>query len=111
MSCVRLSGITIGTAHTRCGGRADAVRNCAAPSADGPQVPTFPFDQGCAFCGHHDVAELRTFATADRVYRVTRCLKCERYLKVLDTHVAGRALLPFYDPVATLPLDAAMMQG
>jgi hypothetical protein len=71
----------------------------------------WPFDQGCAFCGHHDVAELRTFATADRVYRVTRCLKCERYLKVLDTHVAGRALLPFYDPVATLPLDAAMMQG
>jgi hypothetical protein len=71
----------------------------------------WPFDQGCAFCGHHDAAGLRTFATADRVYRVTRCLKCERYLKVLDTQTAGRALLPFYDPVATLPLDAAMMQG
>ena len=71
----------------------------------------WPFDQGCAFCGHHDTADLRTFATADRVYRVTRCVKCERYLKVLDTHVAGRALLAFYDPVATLPLDAAMMQS
>jgi hypothetical protein len=71
----------------------------------------WPFDQGCAFCGHHDPADLRTFATADRVYRVTRCGKCDRYLKVLDTHTAGRALLPFYDPVATLPLDAAMMQG
>jgi hypothetical protein len=32
-------------------------------------------------------------------------------LKVLDTQTAGRALLPFYDPVATLPLDAAMMRG
>jgi hypothetical protein len=71
----------------------------------------WPFDQGCPFCGHHVNADLRTFATADRVYRVTRCGKCERYLKVLDTQAAGRALLPFYDPVATLPLDAAMMQG
>jgi hypothetical protein len=71
----------------------------------------WPFDQGCAFSGHHEAADLRTFATADRVYRVTRCMKCDRYLKVLDTQAAGRALLPFYDPVATLPLDAAMMQG
>jgi hypothetical protein len=71
----------------------------------------WPFDQGCPYCGHHDAADLRTFATADRVYRVTRCGKCDRYLKVLDTHAAGRALLPFYDPVATLPLDAAMMQS
>jgi hypothetical protein len=71
----------------------------------------WPFEQGCAFCGHHDANGLRTFATADRVYRVTRCVKCERYVKVLDTQTAGRALLPFYDPVATLPLDAAMMQG
>lgn len=71
----------------------------------------WPFDQGCPFCGHHDPADLRTFATADRIYRVTRCNRCERYLKVLDTQAAGRALLPFYDPVATLPLDAAMMQG
>ena len=71
----------------------------------------WPFEQGCPFCSHHDAADLRTFATADRVYRVTRCGKCDRYLKVLDTQAAGRALLPFFDPVATLPLDAAMMQG
>lgn len=71
----------------------------------------WPFDQGCPFCAHHEATDLRTFATADRVYRVTRCSKCERYLKVLDTQAAGRALLPFYDPVATLPLDAAMMRG
>ena len=71
----------------------------------------WPFDQGCPFCGQHDPADLQTFATPDRIYRVTRCVKCERYLKLLDTQVAGRALLPFYDPVATLPLDAAMMQS
>jgi hypothetical protein len=71
----------------------------------------WPYDQGCPFCGHLDAADVRTFATADRVYRVTRCGKCERYLKVLDTQTAGRALLPFYDPVATLPLDAAMMRS
>lgn len=71
----------------------------------------WPFDQGCPYCAHADQADMRVFATADRVYRVARCGKCERYLKVLDTQAAGRALLPFYDPVATLPLDAAMMRG
>jgi hypothetical protein len=70
----------------------------------------WPFDGGCPYCGCTDVAQLRTFATADRVYRVTECRACGRYLKALDSQVAGRALLPFYDPVATLPLDAAMMR-
>jgi FdhE protein len=70
----------------------------------------WPFDGGCPYCGNTETAELRTLTTADRVYRVTQCLKCERYLKLLDSSVAGRALLPFYDPVATLPLDAALMQ-
>lgn len=70
----------------------------------------WPFDQGCVFCGHREPGDLRTLQTADRVYRVTRCAKCERYLKVLDTQAAGRGLLPYYDPVATLPLDAAMMR-
>lgn len=71
----------------------------------------WPFDGGCPFCEKGGVTDLRTFATADRVYRVTRCGKCDRYLKLLDTQTAGRALLPFYDPVATLPLDAAMIRG
>jgi len=71
----------------------------------------WPFDGGCPYCGCTDLSRLRTFATADRVYRVTECRACGRYLKALDSQAAGRALLPFYDPVATLPLDAAMMQG
>jgi hypothetical protein len=47
------------------------------------------------------------FATAVGVLG-TECWVCE--LK-RSTAGGGRALLPFYDPVATLPLDAAMMQG
>ena len=70
----------------------------------------WPFDGGCPYCGNTATSELRTLTTADRVYRVTQCLKCDRYLKLLDSHVAGRPLLPFFDPVATLPLDAALMQ-
>jgi FdhE protein len=70
----------------------------------------WPFDGGCPYCGNTETAELRTLTTADRVYRVTQCLRCDRYLKLLDSQTAGRALLPFYDPVATLPLDAALMQ-
>jgi len=71
----------------------------------------WPFDGGCPYCGNAETAELRTLSTADRLYRVTQCLKCDRYLKLLDCHVAGRPLLPFYDPVATLPLDAALIQN
>jgi hypothetical protein len=71
----------------------------------------WPSEAGCVFCGTTDTARLRTFATTDRVYRVMECRECGRYLKALDSQAAGRALLPFYDPVATLPLDALMMQG
>jgi len=70
----------------------------------------WPFDGGCAFCASPDGARIRTLATPDRMYRVLRCEGCDRYLKVLDSQAAGRPLLPFFDPVATLPLDAAMMR-
>lgn len=70
----------------------------------------WPFDHGCAYCGATDAARVRTLTTPDRVYRVRRCDACDRYLKVLDSQAAGRPLLPFFDTVATLPLDAAMMR-
>ncbi len=70
----------------------------------------WPVDRGCPFCGQHDMERLRTLATPDRVYRVIECLECGRYLKAMDPEAAGRPLMPFYDPVATLRLDAAMMQ-
>ena len=70
----------------------------------------WPADRGCPFCGNRDMDRVRTLATPDRVYRVIECLECGRYLKAMDPEAAGRPLMPFYDPVATLPLDAAMMQ-
>jgi hypothetical protein len=71
----------------------------------------WPFDGGCAFCPDASPADVQTLTTPDRIYRVQRCLKCERYLKVLDGATAGRSLLAFYDPVASLPVDAAMLQA
>lgn len=70
----------------------------------------WPVDRGCPFCGNRDMDRVRTLATPDRVYRVIECLECGRYLKAMDPEAAGRPLMPFYDPVATLPLDAAMMR-
>ncbi|MCC7123257.1 MAG: formate dehydrogenase accessory protein FdhE [Acidobacteria bacterium] len=71
----------------------------------------WPFDAPCPFCTAATATDITVMTTADRVYRVNRCGKCERYLKVLDGPAAGRPLLPYYDPVATLPLDAAMIQA
>ncbi len=70
----------------------------------------WPFERACPFCLNSDPDKLRTLATPDRVYRVTECRLCNRYLKAIDSQAAGRPLLAFYDPVATLPLDAAMME-
>lgn len=71
----------------------------------------WPFDGGCTACPHPDNGDVEILTTADGAYRITRCRRCDRYLKLLDTQAAGRPLLPFYDPVATLPLDAALLQG
>jgi hypothetical protein len=70
----------------------------------------WPFGGACPYCGHGHAERQRQFATPDRFYRITECLDCGRYLKALDAQAAGRSLLPFYDPVATLPIDAAMMK-
>jgi FdhE protein len=65
----------------------------------------------CALCNVADSRQVRTLTTADGHYRVTSCRACGRYLKMLDSRKAGRPLLAYYDPIATLPLDAAMMKG
>ena len=38
------------------------------------------------------------------------CTRCRRYVKGLDEERAGRTVLIAYDPIATLPLDAAAHQ-
>lgn len=64
----------------------------------------------CPFCGEGDKRRISSFATPDGTYRVTACQSCLRYLKTLDGRRAGRAVLPTVDSIATLPLDAVVMQ-
>lgn len=70
--------------------------------------PTEPF--ACPFCGEADKHRITSFATPDGTYRVTACQSCKRYLKTLDIRRAGRAVIPALDSIATLPLDAVVMQ-
>jgi FdhE protein len=70
--------------------------------------PTEAF--ACPFCGEGDRARITSFATPDGTYRVTACQSCKRYLKTLDGRRAGRGAMPNVDAIATLPLDAVVMQ-
>ena len=54
---------------------------------------------------------IKSMATPDGMYRVMICSPCGRYIKALDTRKATRPLLPYVDLIATLPLDAAVMQS
>ena len=65
----------------------------------------------CPYCGNDDRATLKSMATPDGIYRVMICTPCGRYIKALDARKAPRPLLPYVDPIATLPLDAAVMQS
>lgn len=70
--------------------------------------PTEPIT--CPFCGESDKQRITSFATPDGTYRVAACQSCKRYLKTLDGRRAGRAVIPAVDSIATLPLDAVVMQ-
>jgi FdhE protein len=70
--------------------------------------PTSQF--ACPFCEEGDKQRITSFATPDGTYRVTACQTCKRYLKTLDGRVAGRTVMPSVDSIATLPLDAVVMQ-
>ena len=65
----------------------------------------------CPFCGNDDRSTLKSMATPDGWYRVVICAPCGRYIKALDTRKSTRPLLPYVDLIATLPLDAAVMQS
>ena len=64
----------------------------------------------CPYCGVDDRTQITSMATPDGIYRVTICKKCGRYIKALDARKALRPLLPYADPIVTLPLDAAVMR-
>jgi len=65
----------------------------------------------CPYCGNDNRATLKSMATPDGIYRVMICSPCGRYIKAFDSRKAPRPLLPYVDPIATLPLDAAVMQS
>jgi hypothetical protein len=64
----------------------------------------------CPHCEHGTDATRQSFADPSRAYRVEACTGCRRYVKGLDEERAGRQILVAYDPIATLPLDAAAAQ-
>lgn len=70
--------------------------------------PTEPV--ACPFCGEAERSRITSFATPDGAYRVTACQRCRRYLKTLDGRRAGRPVMPALDAIATLPLDAVVLQ-
>ena len=65
----------------------------------------------CPYCGNDDRTRIKSMATPDGMYRVMICSPCGRYIKALDARKATRPLLPYADVIATLPLDAAVMQS
>jgi formate dehydrogenase maturation protein FdhE len=62
----------------------------------------------CPYCGNDDRTTIKSLATPDGLYRLMSCRACGRYIKALDGRKASRPLLPYFDQIATLPLDAAM---
>ena len=65
----------------------------------------------CPYCGNDDRTRIKSMATPDGMYRVMICAPCGRYIKALDARKAPRPLLPYVDLIATLPLDAAVMNS
>ena len=63
----------------------------------------------CPYCGNDDRTTIRSMATPDGIYRVMICAPCGRYIKAFDARKSARPLLPYLDVIATLPLDAAVM--
>jgi hypothetical protein len=71
----------------------------------------WPFDPArCPHCLDADQSARQSFSDPSRIYRVEACTRCRRYVKGLDEDRAGRGVLVAYDPIATIPLDAAAAQ-
>jgi hypothetical protein len=64
----------------------------------------------CPHCLDADGTSRQSFSDPSRSYRVEACTHCRRYVKGIDEDRAGRGVLIAYDPIATIPLDAAASQ-
>jgi formate dehydrogenase maturation protein FdhE len=62
----------------------------------------------CPYCGNGDRGRIKSFTS--RAYRIYACDVCQRYLKAYDGRGASRPVMVLVDSVATLPLDALVIQ-
>jgi hypothetical protein len=96
-----------------CGGDAEfaAWSGTARRLICGRCAAQWPFDRArCPHCADGGETDRRSFSDPSRAYRVEACTRCLRYVKGLDEDRAARGVLVAYDPIATLPLDAAAAQ-
>ncbi|MGH9315361.1 MAG: formate dehydrogenase accessory protein FdhE [Vicinamibacterales bacterium] len=106
-----LSGWTARTCPV-CGGEPDF--STITPAAErhlicGRCTARWKFDPvACPYCGNADRARIKSFTS--RGYRIYACDACHRYLKAYDGRGASRPVMVLVDSVATLPLDALVMQ-
>jgi len=66
---------------------------------------------GCPFCGTTDHTRLFYYPSDDRVYRLTVCRECRRYLKTIDLRQVHRAVLLPLERLTTLSMDAAALEA
>jgi formate dehydrogenase maturation protein FdhE len=106
-----LSGWTARTCPV-CGGEPDF--STITPAAErhlicGRCTARWKFDAvACPYCGNADRARIKSFTS--RAYRIYACDACRRYLKAYDGRSATRPVMVLVDSVATLPLDALVIQ-
>lgn len=62
----------------------------------------------CPFCANADRSRIKSFAGGQ--YRIYACDECGRYVKAFDGRRSPRPVMVPVDLVATLPLDAAVIQ-
>ncbi|MEO5822379.1 MAG: formate dehydrogenase accessory protein FdhE, partial [Vicinamibacteraceae bacterium] len=96
-----------------CGGEAEfaAWNGADRRLVCGRCAAQWPFDPArCPHCLDADESSRQIFLDPTRAYRVEACTRCRRYVKGLDEERAGRGVLTAYDPIATIPLDAAAAQ-
>jgi FdhE protein len=61
----------------------------------------------CLFCGNEDPSQIAYYPSDDKVYRLSVCERCHRYLKTVDLReTAGEKLLPA-ERILTVGMDVA----
>jgi FdhE protein len=65
----------------------------------------------CPFCGNEDPSQLSYYPSDDKVYRLSVCERCHRYLKTVDRReAAGERLLPA-ERIVTVGMDFAAQKA